>query len=219
MKLSILLAIISILCIISLNAESERKERKRIRGWSKKKESFSSSDIRPKPECPAGLISMWFGDLKDIPEGFRLCDGKEGTPDLRGRFPLGASKDYPFGSYGGNFKIKLDSKQLPPHKHGISDDYIDVTPDGAHRHNAEGFIKKDGDHKHGAGDLWAKKDGEHKHGVKLKAEKGGHWHKEIDLKTEKAGLHSHGIFTLYMFLKIQITHFFFFFCTRKLKQK
>ena len=37
---------------------------------------------------PKGTIVMWTGD--SIPEGWVLCNGQNGTPDLRGRFIVGA---------------------------------------------------------------------------------------------------------------------------------
>lgn len=44
------------------------------------------SDVFP----PGGII-MWSGLEADIPKGWALCDGANGTPDLRGRFVLCAS--------------------------------------------------------------------------------------------------------------------------------
>lgn len=43
---------------------------------------------------PSGVILMWSGKDENIPNGWALCDGKEGRPDLSGRFILGkSSKD------------------------------------------------------------------------------------------------------------------------------
>lgn len=39
---------------------------------------------------PSGAIIMWSGDTSNIPSGWRLCNGENGTPDLRDRFILGA---------------------------------------------------------------------------------------------------------------------------------
>ena len=39
---------------------------------------------------PAGTIMVWSGLLTDIPDGWTLCDGAKGTPDLRDRFVMGA---------------------------------------------------------------------------------------------------------------------------------
>jgi len=42
---------------------------------------------------PKGLISMWYGSLATIPTGWALCNGSNGTPDLRNRFIIGANVD------------------------------------------------------------------------------------------------------------------------------
>lgn len=36
---------------------------------------------------------MWSGTIATIPDNFVLCDGNNGTPDLRNRFILGADHD------------------------------------------------------------------------------------------------------------------------------
>jgi hypothetical protein len=36
---------------------------------------------------------MWSGAIATIPSGWALCDGSNGTPDLRDRFIAGASQD------------------------------------------------------------------------------------------------------------------------------
>lgn len=38
---------------------------------------------------PAGVIVMWSGNPSTIPQGWALCNGSNGTPDLRGRFIAG----------------------------------------------------------------------------------------------------------------------------------
>lgn len=42
---------------------------------------------------PAGVIVMWSGTVATIPSGWFLCNGSNGTPDLRDRFIIGASQD------------------------------------------------------------------------------------------------------------------------------
>lgn len=42
------------------------------------------------PLLPAGLILLWSGSQASIPSGWVLCDGTNSTPDLRGRFVIGA---------------------------------------------------------------------------------------------------------------------------------
>lgn len=42
---------------------------------------------------PIGTILAYTGDLNKIPSGWYLCDGTNGTPDLRGRFLEGVTTD------------------------------------------------------------------------------------------------------------------------------
>ncbi len=41
-----------------------------------------------------GVIVMWSGAISEVPPGWGLCDGSQGTPDLRDRFVVGAVKDF-----------------------------------------------------------------------------------------------------------------------------
>lgn len=40
-----------------------------------------------------GMIMMWSGTIASIPSGWLLCNGSNGTPDLRNRFVIGAHSD------------------------------------------------------------------------------------------------------------------------------
>jgi hypothetical protein len=42
---------------------------------------------------PVGGITMWSGAIAAIPAGWGLCDGTNGTPDLRDKFIIGAASD------------------------------------------------------------------------------------------------------------------------------
>jgi hypothetical protein len=50
---------------------------------------------------PAGVILGWYAEAP-IPEGFALCDGTDGLPDLVGRFPLGTADAREIGSQTGS---------------------------------------------------------------------------------------------------------------------
>lgn len=39
---------------------------------------------------PKGIILLWSGSVTAIPSGWKLCDGTNSTPDLRGKFIIGA---------------------------------------------------------------------------------------------------------------------------------
>jgi len=51
---------------------------------------------------PTGLISLWYGSIGSVPSGWYLCDGTNGTPDLRNRFIVGAGSTYSVGGTGGS---------------------------------------------------------------------------------------------------------------------
>jgi hypothetical protein len=51
---------------------------------------------------PSGLIAIWSGSLGSIPSGWVLCNGSNGTPDLRNSFILGAGSTYAVGTVGGS---------------------------------------------------------------------------------------------------------------------
>lgn len=51
---------------------------------------------------PAGVIAMWGGLVANIPSGWVLCDGNNGTPDLRGLFIKGAVAGSDPGATGGS---------------------------------------------------------------------------------------------------------------------
>lgn len=42
---------------------------------------------------PTGMIVLWYGTVASIPSGWALCNGSNGTPDLRNRFIVGADAD------------------------------------------------------------------------------------------------------------------------------
>ncbi len=51
---------------------------------------------------PTGVISLWYGSIGSVPSGWYLCDGANGTPDLRNRFVVGAGSTYAVAATGGS---------------------------------------------------------------------------------------------------------------------
>jgi len=49
-----------------------------------------------------GFIMLWAGAIVDIPDGWVLCDGNNGSPDLRNRFIVGAGDTYAPDDTGGS---------------------------------------------------------------------------------------------------------------------
>jgi microcystin-dependent protein len=65
----------------------------------------------------AGVIAMWAGSLREIPNGWVLCDGKNGTPDLRDKFIVGSGGEYMQCTTGGSAQVKLNMSYIPAHAH------------------------------------------------------------------------------------------------------
>jgi microcystin-dependent protein len=85
---------------------------------------FSSLNKVQHKFVPQGGIIMWSGSVMNIPKGWALCDGANGTPNLKGRFVVGydgSDSDYnAIGKFGGwkERTIMPDQAGLAPHKHG-----------------------------------------------------------------------------------------------------
>jgi hypothetical protein len=67
------------------------------------------------PAVPAGVILLWSGSTGSIPAGWVLCNGANGTPDLRDRFIIGAGNTYAVNATGGS----ADSV-VPTHTHAAT---------------------------------------------------------------------------------------------------
>jgi len=64
-----------------------------------------------------GFIKMWSGSV--VPNGWALCNGSNGTPDLRDRFIVGSGTTYSIGDTGGEASHTLTSDEMPSHTHPI----------------------------------------------------------------------------------------------------
>lgn len=69
---------------------------------------------------PKGSIVIWSGSVNDIPAGWVLCDGTNGTPDLRDRFILGAGRNYAVDTTGGESEHVLTVAEMPKHTHNFA---------------------------------------------------------------------------------------------------
>lgn len=78
---------------------------------------------------PAGVIRMWSGTIANIPSGNVLCDGTNGTPDLRNRFIMGAPDQAGMNTTGGSNTTTLTIAQLPAHNHPV---VMDAVPPHTH---------------------------------------------------------------------------------------
>ena len=94
---------------------------------------LTSSDSR----VPSGIIAMWSGSSSNIPLGWLLCDGENGTPDLRNRFIVGAGASYSVGDIGGSDNVTLTLDQCPIHAHenNFEIDLSNLTCSSAGKHS------------------------------------------------------------------------------------
>ncbi len=90
-------------------------------GGSSGTESGSGSTGEEEMQIPTGLISMWAGLIAAIPSGWALCDGTNGTPDLRDKFVVGGRQD-DAGLVKTNLTGSLTSTGGSiAHAHGVTD--------------------------------------------------------------------------------------------------
>jgi hypothetical protein len=77
-----------------------------------------------------GIIVPWWGEEGAVPSGWIICDGREGTPDLSGRFIRGA------GATGAGSRGEGGR-----HAHTVAARSLDGVTDDAdeHEHRVEGF--------------------------------------------------------------------------------
>jgi len=93
---------------------------------------------------PVGGIIMWSGTIASIPSNWKLCNGTNGTPDLRNRFIIGASIDATTSGTGGSNGVTkahtdIEGTNLVT---GGTKDAVVVS------HSHSGFTSKDGNHSH-----------------------------------------------------------------------
>ena len=79
---------------------------------------------------PPGAVLMWSGSPSNLPEGFLLCDGNNGTVDMRNRFVQGASSaGASAGGTGGSNSFSLSTSQNRRHNHSFT-----TSSDNNHQH-------------------------------------------------------------------------------------
>jgi len=81
---------------------------------------------------PTGAIMLWSGRASDnsVPSGWALCDGSQGTPDLRDRFIVGSGGRYAPEEQGGRDEVRLQQEHLPAHSHSFTTDPADQRSSG-----------------------------------------------------------------------------------------
>jgi microcystin-dependent protein len=85
---------------------------------------------------PVGGIIMWSGSVASIPSGWALCNGSNGTPDLRNRFVVGAGSTYAVNATGGSADAIVVS-----HNHTATSS---VSDPGHNHQTTEGVVLQNG---------------------------------------------------------------------------
>lgn len=114
------------------NSDSSVPTEKAVKTYVDQAMTTQSNELTEKLSFPQGGIIMWSGT--SAPSGWALCDGSQGTPDLRGRFVLGAGQgqnltNRPIRQIGGEETHTLTQAEMPEHDHAVK-----IASDGTHKH-------------------------------------------------------------------------------------
>lgn len=90
---------------------------------------------------PSGVIVLWSGSTASVPTGWYLCDGTNGTPNLRDRFVVGAGSSYAVGATGGANTVALSAPEIGTHSHSFS---ATTASSGDHTHAFYGNVDTSG---------------------------------------------------------------------------
>ena len=118
-----------------------------------------------------GMIMLWSGATDAVPSGWKLCNGSNGTPDLRDKFVVGAGNSYDVNATGGSKDAIVVS-----HNHSASTSVSGSTASaGNHRHaikrsnSDSGFGGSVGTDAVGSNYVQSEYAGEHKHSISVTA--------------------------------------------------
>ena len=157
---------------------------------------------------PSGVIVIWSGATNAIPSGWVLCNGNNGTPDLRNRFVVGAANNpgtyYEVGDTGGANTVSLTEAQLAQHDHGSGN--YNTNNVNNHTHGDGNYNTNDpGNHTHGDGNYNTNNSGNHTHGRRFGSDTNSRFTSSSQLmggtnndnrnwnNTEHAGDHTHNV--------------------------
>ena len=84
---------------------------------------------------PIGGIIMWSGLINAIPDRWALCDGQNGTPDLRNKFIFGASNSSQMNTTGGASSTTTSTSGSHTHNGAVGSTSLTLSQIPSHRHN------------------------------------------------------------------------------------
>lgn len=155
---------------------------------------------------PSGLIIMWTGSIGNIPSGWFLCDGSNGTPDLRNKFLVSVGSVYSVNDTGGSANSIVSAHvhtanvdTSGEHFHTVSPtththSSVSLSQAGTHSHTATiSTINPVGDHLHPSTGFTTADGGSHQHQLGPTGPSGlaGGQHTHPLTITPSPGPHSH----------------------------
>jgi len=166
------------------------------------------ADIVPTETIPIGCILLWSGSVSSIPSGWALCNGSNGTPDLRNRFIIGAGSTYAVNATGGSTtknlahthtqeatgsesshthtQVNTGSESRHTHTQGNTGN------ESSHTHLVEGLTAVGGTGSGGAGNFYSIIEGstQHIHALSITSNAGSS-HSHTNPTTNAGSAHSH----------------------------
>lgn len=122
-----------------------------------------------RPRVESGTILMWAGTLADMPSGWVLCDGNNGTPDLRDRFIKSTtSVSDSTGATGGQSSYTVTTAKMAPHDHnGETDEAGDHSHALNHVYYSNSRHGSNANNAKGNGSTGSSTDGAHTHSMSV----------------------------------------------------
>lgn len=101
---------------VTVNETNIKTNTAEIKNINEKITNIKTNITALQDAMPVGSIIMYNGKAEEIPSGWAICDGTNGTPNLLDRFILASTY---CGGTGGQSQITLSVSQLPPHRHRL----------------------------------------------------------------------------------------------------
>ena len=134
------------------------------------------------------------------PSGWAICNGSNGTPDLRNRFIVAAGSSYAVDNTGGANTVTLSTANLPSHTHSFSGNVSNANL--SHSHSWSGNTNNQGSHSHEITDRSSQDSGDGFQGYQEgsggsgsnnvnSSNNGGHTHSVSGNTNSQLGNHNH----------------------------
>lgn len=138
---------------------------------------------------PAGTIVMWSGSVTALPKGWALCDGTNGTPNLKGRFVVGydpTDTDYNTVQKTGPSFTDADGTSDGTNTQDAKQVRLLITQMPSHNHT--GLTDTSGSHQHTYLDNYAPESGEQ---TRTGSQRPINWNSDQTRTTNVSGNHRH----------------------------